>query len=67
MGKKVRVNLTIDDEILKKAKDLGLNLSKVCENALIRAIEAMEEAYGKREPKNHPVSYLTNRMVDWDR
>ncbi len=44
MGRQVRVNLTIDEQVVKKAKDLGLNISKVSENALKRAINALEQS-----------------------
>ena len=44
MVKQVRVNLTIDEQVVKKAKDLGLNISKVSENALKRAIKALEQS-----------------------
>jgi len=42
MRKYVRVNLTIDEEVVRKAKELGLNLSKTCENALKEAIRRLE-------------------------
>jgi len=38
MGKRIRVNLTIDEDIVEKAKTIGLNLSKTCENCLILKI-----------------------------
>ena len=34
-GQKVKPTLYINEEVIKKGKDLGLNLSKVTENALI--------------------------------
>lgn len=51
MGKQFRVNLTIDEKVVEKAKSLGLNLSKVSENALIRGIKALEEAYEVKSSK----------------
>ena len=42
MGKQTRVNLTIDNDVVKKAKHLGLNLSKVAENALKDMIDRIE-------------------------
>ena len=36
----------MDDEVVKKGKELGLNLSKVCENALIDMIERIESPKG---------------------
>jgi post-segregation antitoxin (ccd killing protein) len=44
MGKQVRVNLTIDESVVKKAKNLGLNLSKVAENALKNMIDRIESS-----------------------
>ena len=41
MGKQVRVNLTMDGEVVQKAKELGLNLSKTCENALKETIRRL--------------------------
>ena len=37
--------IRIDEGLFRKAKDLGLNISKVCENALTRAINALECAF----------------------
>ena len=50
MGKQVRVNLTIDENVIKKAKDLGLNLSKVSENAIKDMICRIEGS----NPSNKP-------------
>jgi hypothetical protein len=58
MTEKVRTTLYIDKEVIMKAKKLGLNLSVVCENSLIQAIEAMESFYGNKESSEYPVSYL---------
>ena len=40
-GKKKNVMLYLDPEVVRKAKELGLNLSKVCENALKEAIRRL--------------------------
>ena len=58
MGKQVRVNMTIDSEVVEKAKEIGLNLSKVAENALIKAIRALERMDEPNESTSHPISYL---------
>ena len=42
MGKKKITTMRIDADLLKKAHELGLNVTKVCENALKEAIERME-------------------------
>jgi hypothetical protein len=39
---KTRTTLLIDKEVLQKARELGLNVSKCCENALKLYIKAME-------------------------
>ena len=41
MGKKARTTLTIDEEVLRKAKEIGLNISQFCENKLKQAIEQL--------------------------
>jgi post-segregation antitoxin (ccd killing protein) len=37
-----RYHLFLDDDLVQKARDLGLNLSKITENCLRRVIEALE-------------------------
>ena len=34
LRRKVKVTINLEPEVVKKAKDLGLNISKICENAL---------------------------------
>jgi len=41
---KKRTTLYIEAELIEKAKELGLNVSKICENALKEAIKRMENA-----------------------
>ena len=43
MGKKRMTSIRIDGEIIDRAKEIGLNISKTCENALKDAIEALEQ------------------------
>jgi len=55
MGKKARTTLTIDEEVLRKAKEIGLNISQFCETKLRKAIEQLsnpgvgEEKCGGRD------------------
>jgi post-segregation antitoxin (ccd killing protein) len=42
LGKKVRTTLTIDEEILKTAMQIGINISQFTENALKEAIEKLK-------------------------
>ena len=41
MGKKGKVTLYMDTEIVEKAKELGFNISKLCENCLKEAIRRL--------------------------
>ena len=53
--------IRIDSNIAQRAKEMGLNISKVSENSLIKAIEAMEQVYGTKEPKIRPLSSLEKK------
>ncbi|NIW50878.1 MAG: hypothetical protein GWN17_01395, partial [Candidatus Korarchaeota archaeon] len=39
---KKRINITVEAEIAEKAHELGLNVSKTCENALKEAIRRLQ-------------------------
>ena len=52
MSSKARVNLTMDANVVRKAKALGLNISKISENALISYIERLEGVSGVKSPEN---------------
>ena len=52
MGTKGKLTLYVDLELVKEAKELGLNISKVCENALKMAIEQLKPIYSKNKAKN---------------
>ena len=45
---KRNVMVRIDEELYRKAKNLGLNISKVCENALVQAINSLEAIFSER-------------------
>ncbi len=60
MGKKQRTTLTIDKEILRKAKEIGINVSQFCENALKEAIEVLEQSKIKTETNG---GYADTRSV----
>lgn len=47
MGKKSRTSLTIDKEILRKAREVGLNISQFCENALTARTRLIEKGFKK--------------------
>ena len=42
MGRKVKVTLSIDQKVVKSAKQIGLNLSQFCENALKEAVKTLK-------------------------
>ena len=42
---KVNVTIRISSKILQQAKDLGLNISKVTENALLQSIKALKPLF----------------------
>ena len=44
---KSRTTLLIDRAVLQKAKSLGINVSQFTENALRKAIKALETAFGE--------------------
>ncbi len=44
-----RHHLYLDDELVRKARALGLNISKVAENCLRKAIEALESAQSEKD------------------
>jgi len=39
MGRKIVTSIRIDEKVFRKAKELGLNVSKVAENTLIDMIK----------------------------
>lgn len=41
---KKKFNVYLDERIVNQAKELGLNISKICENSLKNYISALEEA-----------------------
>jgi len=49
---KKRTTLLIDADILKTAKELGFNISMVCENCLKLYIEAIKNANKKIVPES---------------
>jgi len=49
---KKSVMVYLDPKIVAKARELGLNISKTCENALKMAIEELGEFYKENKPEN---------------
>ena len=44
---KQRTNILLDAETLKEAQELGLNVSKTCENCLKRIINTLKQSYSE--------------------
>lgn len=57
---KIRVNLSIDEDVVNKAKQIGINLSQYCENALKDAIQRLERGYPSRDPGIFREPYANN-------
>ena len=59
-GKKARITLTIDAEVLRKAHEIGLNVSQFCENALKQAIKALERTKIRGEANGRYIDMRKN-------
>ena len=55
--------MRIDEELLQKAHDLGLNVTKVCENALKEMIRRIETPSATKTPKDCPEDATNDHMV----
>ena len=62
MGKKGKVTLYMDLEIVQKAKEIGLNVSKTCENALKNTIQRLESQNPTNTSKNFSVNAFSKRV-----
>jgi post-segregation antitoxin (ccd killing protein) len=63
VSSKKNVMIRVDAEIVERAKNIGLNISKVSENALFRAVEAMERAYRENTGDSGTIAYA--REDNW--
>ena len=54
MVKKKRVLIYANSEIHEKAKELGFNISKLCENAMKESIDRLSAPHYQEEIKNSP-------------
>ena len=60
--KRMNVVITLDPKLVEKAKELGLNIFRVCENALIQAVNALEGVFnGKGDGLGTIDSWLGSR------
>jgi len=64
---KVRVNITVEEEVIQKAKDLGLNISKMCENCLKEAIKRLEGSDCPNNKEDSSVSASSKEGLNWSR
>ena len=63
---KKNVMIRIDEELVRKAKDIGLNISKISENALKSIIEEIESPNPQSNPGNNPEKGGTGTVgSDW--
>ena len=53
---KKNVTIRIDSEVIEKAKKIGLNISKISENALIEIIQRIERPISHKQHNNSPES-----------
>jgi hypothetical protein len=60
---KRKVSVSIDPKIYEKAHNLGINVSKVSENALLAIIEAVESANGTKQPFS--IDAFPEKRVKW--
>ena len=59
MKEKQNITLYLDKHVIEKARELGLNISKYCENSLIQAIEALSSvSYAKEGGTGTVGSYV---------
>ena len=56
MSGKVKVNLTMDRKVVEKAKKIGLNISKVSENALKELIRRIESPNAQKNAQDKDVA-----------
>jgi post-segregation antitoxin (ccd killing protein) len=58
-GKKKNVVIYLDQEIVKEAKELGLNISKICENALKEAIRQLKSENYQNNLNSQPSNVIS--------
>ena len=61
MNDKKKLTLYVDAEIIEEAKELGLNISKVCENSLKEAIRRLR---GSNNPNSFENKTVKNRITN---
>ena len=51
MGK-INVTIRVQEEVVEEAKEVGLNISRTCENALKQAIKQLKPLYSQGNPED---------------
>ncbi len=64
MAKKTYTTIYLDKHVIRKSKDLGLNISKTCENALKEAIRRLEGSNPKTTSGNSHAGTPEQIVVD---
>jgi post-segregation antitoxin (ccd killing protein) len=59
---KARTNLLIEEKVLKKAHELGINISQACENALIIYIQTMTKVNAWFGRQTHNLENKTGQV-----
>ncbi|HWS74870.1 MAG TPA: type II toxin-antitoxin system CcdA family antitoxin [Quisquiliibacterium sp.] len=57
-------NVTVNADLLRRARELGLNLSAILESALVQAVSTSAQARWRAENREAIASY--NRLVERD-
>jgi hypothetical protein len=50
MGKKIRISITVDEDIHRDVQEIGFNISKLCENAMKDAVRRMTGSNSSKDP-----------------
>lgn len=62
MGKKIRISITVDEDVHREVQEIGFNVSKLCEDAMIDAIKRMKGSNTSKDPGIHREPYLDNSI-----
>ena len=56
-----------NEELVRKAKNYGLNISKISENALKEMIARIERPITQNKPENYSINHQNINLVDGDK
>ena len=62
-GKKKKLTILVDEDVIQRAKDSGLNLSIIAEKAYIKTIKAIESVFDEKNPESSPLSSSKYKVV----